>query len=303
MRNFIAPTEDFIKLERTKIATDVTAGSNVTIVLDNNDHFADDDFIVVGREGSEKAEICQINDAVVAGQNVRVATLLFNHKAGEDITKYRYDKRKFYGCATVDGSYVELTSDGSPALIQVDDPQGTTFEYAGDTYSYFKATYYNSSDLTETDIADSTAVQSDQTSRYTTIYAIRVQAGLTQNPYINDGRIEEKRKQAENEINSILFRLYTLPLTEVPELIQRVCTLLAAGYIDFEEYGPDGQGVKWLGEARGILHSIRDGKQNLIGTDGTELARKTGTQGINSFPDSVDDNNGPRQYFKMGQRF
>lgn len=303
MRTLLAPTEDFIKLERTELDADAPAGSNVTLTLLNNSGMADNTFIVIGKEGGERAEIQKINQSVTPGTSVRVATLLFNHKKGTPVTVYRYDKRKFYGSATSGGSYSELTGDGSPATIQVDDPQGTLLEYSGSTYLYFKSTYYNSVTALETSIDDSNEVLADESVRYTTLYAIRVQAGLTQNPYIDDGRIEEKRTQAENEINSILFRLYQLPLAEIPALIKRVCTLLAAGYVDFEEYGPDGQGVKWLGEARGILTSIRDGKQNLIGVDGTELARKTLTQGVISSPNTVDNNNGPVRYFTMGQRF
>jgi hypothetical protein len=303
MRTLLAPTEDFIKLERTELDADAAAGSNVTLTLKNNSGMADNTFIVIGREGSEQAEIQKINQAVTAGVSVRVATLLFPHKKGEPITTYRYDKRKFYGALTSTGSYTELTGDGSPVAIQVDDPQGTRLEYSGSTYEYFKATYYNSVSGLETDIADSDAVNGDESARYTSIYSIRVQAGLTNNPYIGDGRIERKRIQAENEINSVLYRFYTLPLDEVPPLIQRVCELLAAGYVDFEEYGPDGQGVKWLGEARGILKSLKDGVQFLIGVDGTELERTSGAHGIISYPDEVDDSRGPRQFFKMGQKF
>jgi len=304
MWQFIAPTEDIIKTERTKLASDSVAGSNITLSLLDNNKIAQNTYIVIGTEGAEKTEIALVNDAVTAGTAVRVATLIYAHKAGDPVTVYRFNQRKFYGSLTAGGSYVELTAYGSPSPIQVDDPQGTLFEYAGgEGYTYFKSTYYNSTTLEETDPDDSDAVASDQTGRYCTLYDIRVQAGLTNNPYINDGRIEGKRLQAENEINSVIFRLYTLPLTEVPALITRLCILLAAGYVDFEEYGPDGQGVKWLGEARSILKQLSDGTRTLIGIDGTELARKTLTQGIVSYPDSVDDTNGPRQYFKMGQRF
>ncbi len=303
MRTLLAPTEDFIKVERTELDADAVAGSNVTLTLKNNSGMADNTFICIGREGGEQAEIEKINQAVTGATAVRVATLLFGHKKGTPVTVYKYDKRKFYGATSADGSYTELTGDGSPAVISVDDPQGTRLEYSGSTYTYFKATYYNSITAVETAQADSEAVLADESVRYCTLYAIRVQAGLTNNPYIDDGRIEEKRIQAENEINSILFRIYELPLAEIPALIKRVCSLLAAGYIDFEEYGPDGQGVKWLGEARGILKAIAENRQNLIGADGTELARKTLTQGIVSYPDDVDNRNGPTQKFTMNQRF
>ena len=302
MRTLIAPTEDFIKKERDELTADVSAASPATINLLSSANYVANEWIVVGIEGTETAELVQIIS--IASATSITANLTLAHKKGEPIVKYRYNKRRFYGSLTAGGSYSELTSSGSPKPILVNNPQGTPLEYTGlEGYVYFKSTYLRSDNSDETAIADATETYSDESLRYTSLYAIRVQAGLTQNPFIDDGRIEAKRIQAENEINSVLFRLYELPLAEIPALIKRVCELLAAGYIDFEEYGPDGQGVKWLGEARGILKAISEGRQNLIGADGTELARKTLTQGIHSYPDRVDDNNGPAQFFKMGQKF
>lgn len=304
MRTLIAPTEDFIKLERTTLDADVAAGSNVSLTLLNNDGLANTDFIVIGREGSEKAELEQINQAVTPGTSVRVATLKFAHKKGEPVVKYRYNKRKFYGSILAAGPFVELTADGSPVIIQVDDLQGTLIEYTGgEGYEYFKATYFNSEDSDETDPADSEAVLADESVRYTSLYAIRVQAGLTENPYITDERIERKRKQAENEINSVLLSRYVLPLEEVPPLIQRLCELLAGGYIDFEEFGKDGEGVKWLGEARGILKSIREGTQRLIGAEGTELTVQSKTNKLRGYPDNEGDSETPKRMFSVDKTF
>jgi len=300
MRTLIAPTEDFIKREMDTVNADVSAGTAVAITVQSSANLAVNDYIIVGKEGSETAEIALITE--ITSLTAIKATLVLAHKKGEPITKIRYNKRKFYGSLTASGVYAEIS--GSPVTIMVNNPQGTIIEYTGgDGYVYFKSTYYNSTTADETSAADADAVNSDDSLRYTTLYAIRVQAGLTKNPYIDDGRIERKRIQAENEINSAIYRLYELPLDEIPPLIQRLCELLAAGYVDFEEYGPDGQGVKWLGEARGILKSIKEGTQNLIGEDGTELDRKTLTQGIVSYPDSVDNNNGPVRNFTMRQRF
>lgn len=305
MKTLIAPTEDFIKTERTKLAADVSAGSNVTLTLENNDGMAQNTYIVIGREGSEKAELQQINAAVSGATDVQVATLKFAHKAGEQVTVYRYNQRKFYGSETATGTYTELTDDGSPVTMQVDDPQGTKIEYTDTVYSYFKATYYNSTTTEETSESDASATLADETARYTSIHAIKVQAGLTQNPYITDDRIERKRKQAENEINSHIFTRYTLPLTEIPELIKNICTLLAAGYIDFEEFGPEGEGKKWLGEARGMLKAIQDGRQRLIGEDGTEIAHSTTKNQLQGYPDNdgTSDSDTPQSMFQIDQEF
>lgn len=289
MKSFVCPTEDFVRVELGTLAADASAGSNVTLTLINNDGLADNDFIAIGHEGNELCELAQINAAVTAGTTVRVGTLKFNHKAGEPIVKYRYNQRKFYGATSETGSYTELTSDGSPADIQVDDPQGTRFEYSDSTYTYFKSTYYNSTSAEETDIDDAVAVAGDQSGRYATLYDIRKHAGLAGNPLYSDYRLEQKRKQAENEINSAIMARYVLPLDEVPALVSRICELLAAGYIDYEEFGKDGEGVKWLGEGRALLKAIMDGKQRLIGSDYAELTVNTKVNRLSGYPDDTAD--------------
>jgi phage gp36-like protein len=100
----------------------------------------------------------------------------------------------------------------------------------------------------------------------------------------SDARLETKRKQAENEINSAIAAKYMLPLEEVPALLGQICELLAVGYIDYEEFGKDGEGVKWLGEGRALLKAIQKGTQPLIGADGTELERNANVAVLNGYP-------------------
>lgn len=309
MRQLIAPTEDFAKLERTYLNADISSGSDIALTLANNNGMLEDTFICIGIEGSERAELQKINAPVSAGTIVQVATLLFPHKKGEPVTVYRFDKRKFYGATSIDGSYTELSAYGSPVSIQVDDPQGTLLEYSDSTFSYFKSTYYNSVTVSETSLSESDPIAGDQSLRYTTLYNIRKQAGLTNNPYVTDGTLETYRKRAENEVNSYIFNGYQLPLQDstganvVPFIIENCTVLLAAGYIDYQEFGKEGEGVKWLGEARGILKQIRDNKQRLIDSYGNEFAQKDRANTIQSYPDSVDNKNGPIRSFTTKQRF
>ncbi len=303
MRKLIAPTEPFIKLEQGVLNADALAGSSVTLVLQNNDHIANNDYVVIGWEGNEICELVQVNQVVSGGTDIRVATLKLNHRKGEPVTKYQYNKRKFYGATSATGTFAELTADGSPVDIQVDDPQGTILEYTGSVYTHFKSTYYNSTTLVETDTADSEPTAGDQSLRYASLYGIRKHAGLAGNPRYSDLRIEQKRKQAENEIDSAIFARYTLPLTEIPGLITYICELLAAGYIDYEELGKEGEGVKWLGTARSLLKAIQTGERKIIGADGAELSAKEGVGGVSSYPDSVDNDEGPIRMFTTNQTF
>lgn len=305
MKSLLAPTEDFIIVERGILDADVSAGSSVTLPLINNDGWADNDYIVVGHRGKEKAELQQLNAAVSGSTDVQVATLKFDHKKGDPVFKYRYNQRKFYGATSATGTFSELTDDGSPIDIQVDDPQGSQLEYTGsEGFTHFKSTYYNSEEDLESPIADANVTEADESKRYTSLFAIRKHAGLSENMLIDDGRIEEKRKQAESEIDSCLFPRYVLPLSEIPHLITRIATLLAAGYIDFEEFGSDGEGVKWLGEARGLLNSIKKGTQKLLASDQTELEVKTSTTQVQGFPDNtIDEGSREDVQFKMKTRF
>lgn len=311
MQVLVAATEDFIKRERTVLTGIAAAGSSVSVPVANTDGYATNQYVVIGLEGSSQAELTQITN--VTGESIVVSLLKLTHQADEPVVGYRYNARKFYGSTTSGGSYNELTAYGSPVTIQVNDPLNTILEYTGsEGYIYFKATYFNTTTSDETNISDATETLADESLRYTSIYSIRKQAGLQDNPYITDGDIEVYRKRAENEINSYIMQRYILPLTntttnltEVPFIIDNACSLLAAGYMDYREYGSDGQGVKWLGEARGLLSAIRKGTQRLLGTDNNELLLRTTTEGLQSYPNRVDNHgsHGPKRFFSTNQSF
>ena len=282
---FIAPTENFVMEEKSKINTDVSTGDSVTLVLESNQGFAENDYVIVKTPGSEQSHICKINAAVAGNTDIQVDTLKHALKVGDIVQKILYNQRKFYGCATEDGIFVEIVSDGSPKDIEVDNPNGTILEYTGSTYLYFKATYYNSTTTDETEIADAIASLGGESDRYCSIYAIKRQAGLVENQYVSDADIERKRSAAENEIDSAIGHLYSLPLTEIPALIENTTLLLAAGYLDYQEFGSESGGVKWLGEARGILKNITSGKRRLLGSDKIELTRLAASR-LKGYPDS-----------------
>jgi phage gp36-like protein len=309
MKVLLAPTESFIKRETSQVAENANAGSSVVVTLKNSLNFAVNDYVAIGTEGSESAELAKIT--AVSGQTVTLDLLKLPHYADEPIVKYRYNKRKFYGCATINGTYVDLASYGSPVTINVGDNLGTLLEYTGtEGYVYFKATYYNSTTTEETSTSDADPVYADDSLRYCSIYAIKKQAGLTNNPYITDGIIETYRKRAESEVDSYLNSHYTLPLVnsdgdnEVPFLIENCTTLLAAGYMDYQEFGKDGQGVKWLGEARSILKKLQNGGSiQLLGSNKQEMQEKELSSGVHSYPNEVNNTDGPIQMFTTRQKF
>jgi hypothetical protein len=309
MKVLLAPTEDFIKRDKTSLTADSVPGNGTVFAVENGGNYAVHDWIVIGYEGDATAELCQIS--AVGTTSLTVTTSLLTHKANEPIVQYRYNARKFYGATALAGAYTELTGYGSPVTIPVNDPQGTVLEYNGvEGYTYFKATYWNTYSSEESNVTDSDAVLADESVRYCSLYAIKTQAGLTNNPYITDGLVEVYRKRAENEVDSYLNARYVLPLlnstgvAEIPFLVENCTTLLAAGYMDYKEFGKDGEGVKWLGEARSILKKLQTpGGQQLLGADKMEMQTKTLSSSVMSYPDTVDNDNGPVQVFGMRKRF
>ncbi len=278
MKILQSPIEEFIKTDKTEITADVAAGSDKAITVKNGNEFAVNDYIIVGVLGKETSEIAKIT--VVSGNTITVGTLNLAHKDGDPITKVLFNQRKLYGCATKTGTFTVIETKD----IEVDSPQGTYFEYTGD-YIYFKCTYYNEHTLEESSIADAVAVLGGESDRYCSIYAIKKQAGLSENPYTNNSDIERKRTAAENEIDSAVGHLYSLPFSEIPALIENITVLLAAGYLDYQEFGSESGGVKWLGEARGLLKNIASGKRKLLGSDKAELTRLSAAR-LKGYPDS-----------------
>lgn len=276
MKILSSPLEEFVKTDKTKIAADVAAGSSKAITVVNANEFAVDDYIIVGVIGNEKSEIAKIT--VVSGNIITVETLGIAHKNGDPITKVLFNQRRLYGCLTKDGTFTAIEIKD----IEVDNPQGTFFEYAG-IYTYFKCTYY--SEVEESSIDDTVAVLGGESDRYCSIEAIKKQAGLYENPYTNNADVERKRSAAENEIDSAIGHLYSLPLSEIPALIENMTVLLAAGYLDYQEFGDESGGVKWLGEARGMIKNIIAGRRKLLGSDKTELTRLSAST-LKGYPNS-----------------
>lgn len=121
-------------------------GSNVTLVLDNNDGLADNDFIVIGETGEGQSELIDINNTVTAGTDIRVSTLKYPHEVGTQIYLVKYDQIKFYHAATPAGAKTTLATKN----INVDEELTEYVDTAHSTgYGFFAL--YNS---VTTDLSD-----------------------------------------------------------------------------------------------------------------------------------------------------
>jgi len=301
----IIPTESLIKSEKTTL--DLTQASTGTALqLENNQGLAANDFVCIGREGMEQAELIGVSSVNADQKNIVLKTATkFIHCQFEDIVKYAYDKRRIYRKLSSESSFTLLAT----VDIEVDRPLGTFYQDANgvDTAQY-KATYYNSYTSIESSIDDAKAVYGSGGNHYCLLDEVREEAGFRNNDNIEDERVFRLRARSEGEINASLITRYSLPLntqtywedSPAQELIRQIAILLSAGWLLWQEYpdergnGTSLDGLVKIKEARSMLKDIRNNNLILLGSDNVSLAISN-SSGITGYPDnsmsSIPDEN------------
>lgn len=135
--------------EKTQLTADIAA-AGTSLAVKNNDVFAQNDYVVVGKIGQETTEIRKIA-SVSGAKTIVVDALQHDHEASTPITKIDYNQIKVYSSATETGTFTLLDT----VAIQVDSPDGTLYnDTTGDATTWYKIKYYNS---TSTAISDYSA--------------------------------------------------------------------------------------------------------------------------------------------------
>lgn len=311
----ILPTENIIKSEKTTVgATQASAGT--ALELENNQGFVANDFAVIGREGSEKAELRGIDTVNSDQKNITLKTATkFVHSQFEEVVKYAYNQRRIYRKLVSESSFSLIAT----IDIEVDRPLGTFYQDStGVDTAQYKATYYNSYSLVESNIDDAKAVYGSGGNHYCLLDEIREEAGFGNNDNIEDERIFRIRARAEGEVNSSLVTAYTMPLntqtywadSSAQELIRQITILLAAGWLLYAEYpderdnGTAKDGLTKIREARSMLKDIRESRLILLGSDNNKLTLLSGI-GISGYPDNSfttipDENHDDDENFIFG---
>ena len=255
--------------------------SQTELTVKNSQGFSTNDYIILGIIGSETAEVRQISSTTATSITISVATS-FLHEKNAPIQLLRFNQRKFYRSTTEDGTYLELTTEGSPVDIQVDKPEGTSFEDStGTSTSFYKVTYYNSHSSLESAIADSVATKASDAEHYTSIYKIKDEAGFKNNSYIGSDLVDRYRTEAEAIAESTIAIVYQIPLASTPRIFQHIVTLLSAGLLLSKEYGLESDvdssktGQRKIERAEELLERIKNGEILLLNTSSAELSRQT----------------------------
>lgn len=118
----------------------VVAGATKDITVDNNNDFAQNDFVLAGEIGKGTSEIFKVNATVTAGTTIQADNLVFPHNAGTPLYKIPYNQVKFYHADTLGGTKTLI---GSAVDIDADN-EFTTITDDTNTEGYLFFTLYNS---------------------------------------------------------------------------------------------------------------------------------------------------------------
>lgn len=272
--------------EQASLATDVEAGATQVALLNNN-NIEQQDFVLIGRRGSETAELQSV--ASVSGATlITTAALEFRHDAYEDVTALVGSQIKVYRALNINGVAPADSDFVLHETIDIDTDQLSTkyIDATGSADYWYKQTYFNSVNSSETTLDLSRAIRGGVANDYTTIEAIRHTAGFANNRNITDEYVAGFRKTAQDQVNSSLKGVYTLPfVAPINSFISRIATSLAAGYLLIDQYGSfttsqttNGQDkIDW---AEAQLKAIRGGDVTLTDDAGNTLPQPGGGSGV-----------------------
>lgn len=269
------------------------AAAQANVTLKSSANFLANDYVVIGRRGTEPAELKQIL-SVAAAVVTLTANLSYLHSRFEPFTSLFGNKIRVYRAPNVDGSQ---PADGAFTLlsttdIDVDQAYTSVVDAAGSDQYWYKFTYYNSTTTDETNLADSAAARGGGANSYCSIDDIRQEAGLVYNQFITDSQIDTKRQAAQAEVNSALVGVYTVPfVAPINPLIQQITAVLAAGMILLEDYGPmnnlsTANGQALVDKARDLLNKLDTKKLVLIDSAGADTSVPGSANSYSGWPNA-----------------
>lgn len=290
--------------ERARLAANVEPGAT-SIVLDNNQDIAANDFMLVGRAGASTAEITTVQ-TVVGATIATTNPLRLRHDQYEDVLVLFGDKIKIYRAANVDGTQ---PADGSfaaitPLGVAIDSDQLSTSytDPIGSSDYWYKYTYFNSITNEETPLSNSLAARGGAVGIYATLDDIRSAAGFEKNQNITDPYIDSFRRSAQDQINGKLAGIYVVPFAApVNNFITQITKSLAAGHIKLDQFGNNNdEGNSMIEWAEAQLDKIRSGDLVLTDITGSILPKPGdsgsgvdgGGMGFSGYPNTSEQGGG-----------
>ncbi len=157
----------FLEAEKTTL-TDPVSASATTLKVKNTQGFSNNDYLICGEIGTEKAEIVKINAAVSSNIQLTITATKFSHNEGDPVTYARYNQVRFYRATSKTGTYTLQTTKN----LEVDNANLVTVwdDTTGASTHWYKISYYNDVSTLESSLSDpipGTGIATD-TVRYVT---------------------------------------------------------------------------------------------------------------------------------------
>lgn len=308
---FTAVTEPDVAItERSEIRTDIAAGVS-TIPVMNARKFTGNKYLCIGQYGDETSELRKITGTDEDARTITIeSATIYPHYQKDAVYQFHYNKRKFYRYNASSGDYDHMSSEGSPKVIEVDNPQGTFFEDSEGTQSnIYKATYLNTAELIETSIDDAVAITGGGVSTdLISLFRIRYSAGFKENWSIEDSYIDQYRQDAQGEAWAALRTRYSFPLTKYSSFLRNIVRDLAVGFIWIDQYSGNAEKVRSaesrIKDARLRLGKLADGSYTLYDEDEGEDQEETGIgAGLSYYPDNTTEDTNDERIFKLQDKF
>ena len=124
------------------------AGVTSLTVVDNN-NLANNEYIVIGRLGSDSTEIARISAAVTLGTALTVTTTTYAHSIDSPVKRILWNQVELSGSTTLTGSKTTIAT-----VDLMADREETTYANTGTTYAYYFCRYKNSNTTTYSEYSD-----------------------------------------------------------------------------------------------------------------------------------------------------
>jgi hypothetical protein len=305
------PNYNSTNLKATTLLDKEVLVGDTALIVQNSADYTVGDTVVIGDLGSDTVEALTIS-AIPSPTSLTTSPATLPHGRFETVTSLLGTVVRIYRAPNVTGLQPDDTTFSllTPVSIRYAKENTTYTDPIGSDAYWYKFTYYNPTTSEETNLADSKAVRGGGAGHYTTVDAVRHEAGFDSAPYITDAMIFAKLQAAQDEINGTLHDIYQVPFTvPINAFITDICTRLAAGLLLLEQYGQfvtqnTNNGQSKVDDARLDLDRIVIKEVVLTDAVGMSMAEAGSSGGISSWPNATTeytdgDQGGAPRLFRM----
>jgi hypothetical protein len=223
--------------------------------------------VLIGSPENQTSELNTVLSTVSPTELGLASPTRLDHNNGDQVLSLLGNYLRIYTAPDTSGGIGTQPDDSAFTLlaggtIAIDDSRATTVftDNASPSNVWYKYTFYNPSDGSESALASSRAVQAGAI-HYASLDQIRRAASLTQNSHVSDDLIAEYRDAAEREVNGALQAVYQLPLPQpINPIIVQIVKNIAAGELMQEVYSPVAPAMVAMGREKAVHGRDGDGE-------------------------------------------